>query len=314
MKTQIHVMAGALSDAEGRILVARRPDTSHQGGLWEFPGGKLEPGEGPEAGLARELAEELGITVFASRPLIRIHHDYGDRHILLDVHRVEAYGGTPRGLEGQPLDWVHPQDMDPEEFPAADRPIITALRLPALFLITGPDARARGQFEGRIRRALASGIRLVQLRAHDLDDADYRGLAAAVFDLCEQAEARLILNRDPARLGDCPRHGVHLTARALAGLAARPGDPADLVGASCHDAMQLQRAAALGLDYALLSPVRDTATHPSARPLGWERFAALTDPVPLPVYALGGLDPTDLQEAVRHGAQGIAAIRGLWPD
>ncbi len=100
----------------------------------------------------------------------------------------------------------------------------------------------------------------------------------------------------------------------LARVDRRPLGPERLVGASCHDAIGLARAAALGLDYALLSPVEPTATHPDAAPLGWRRFAALVDRIPLPIYALGGLDPTDLNTAFRHGAQGVAAIRGLWPD
>jgi 8-oxo-dGTP diphosphatase len=87
-----------------------------------------------------------------------------------------------------------------------------------------------------------------------------------------------------------------------------------LVGASCHNGPELARAAALGLDYALLSPVRHTASHPDVTPLGWSRFAELVDPTPLPVYALGGLRVGDLDDAIRHGAQGIAAIRGLWPE
>ncbi len=311
---RIHVMAGAILDGQGRVLVTRRPDHVHQGGLWEFPGGKLEPGEIPEAGLARELAEELGISVYASRPLIRIHHDYGDRHILLDVRRVEAYGGTPSGLEGQPLDWRSPESMDPADFPAADRAIVCALRLPALLLVTGCDPSDPEAFLARLARAIGSGVRLVQLRAHGLGDDAYRALAVRAFDLCERAGARLVLNRDPDRVSDLPRHGLHLGARYLADLDRRPGLPGELVGASCHDAAELAHAVRLGLDYALLSPVKHTATHPLARALGWERFAELVDPAPIPVYALGGLDPTDLGDAIRYGAQGIAAIRGLWPE
>ena len=152
---QIHVMAGAIADADGRILVARRPDHVHQGGLWEFPGGKLEPGETPEQGLARELDEELGVTVQASRPLIRVHHDYGDRHILLDVRRVESYRGEPRGLDGQPLAWLHPDAMDPAGFPAADRPIINALRLPS----PAADHRGRPGTARGLPRAPGPGTR-----------------------------------------------------------------------------------------------------------------------------------------------------------
>ena len=313
-RKQIHVMAGALQDDQGRVLVTRRPDHAHQGGLWEFPGGKLEPGETPEQGLARELDEELGILVYTSRPLIRVHHDYGDRHILLDVRRIGAHAGVPQGREGQPLAWLHPDAMDPTRFPAADRPIITALRLPQLLLITGPDPRDPATLLARLEQAIRGGVRLVQLRAHEIDDAAYRDLATRAYALCAANGARLLLNHDPASVAGCPRHGLHLSARRLASLSERPGAPDELVGASCHDAADLTRAAALGLDYALLSPVKATATHPAAHPLGWSRFAALVDPIPLPVYALGGLAPTDLSDAIRHGAQGIAAIRGLWPD
>ncbi|MGQ9659268.1 MAG: Nudix family hydrolase [Thermochromatium sp.] len=313
MSDLIHVMAGVIPDAEGRILVTRRLDHVPQGGLWEFPGGKLEPGESPEAGLVRELAEELGIQVRTSRPLIRVHHDYGDRHILLDVHRVNDYAGVPHGREGQPLAWLAPEAMDPTAFPAADRPIITALRLPPLMLITGPDPAQPADFLARLGCALAAGVRLVQLRAHLLSASDYARLAQAAYDCCERVGARLLLNREPDEVASVPRHGLHLNSQVLMTLRERPGRASDWVGASCHDPIQLARAAALDLDYALLSPVKPTASHPEVEPLGWDTFAAWVDPVPLPVYALGGLTTDDLDDAFQHGAQGIAAIRGLWP-
>ncbi|MBK1716458.1 thiamine monophosphate synthase [Thiocystis violacea] len=306
-------MAGAIADADGRILVAKRPDHVHQGGLWEFPGGKLEIGETPEEGLRRELNEELGIQVLASRPLIRVHHDYGDRHVLLDVRRVDRYSGVPVGCEGQPLAWVAPEAMDPGRFPAADRPIINALRLPPVLLITGEDPRRPVDFLERLAQVLTAGIRLVQLRAHDLSLDDYVRLARSAHALCEPHGACLLLNRDPRSVDGVPRHGLHLTSQTLMGLSERPGRPNEIVGASCHDQAQLARAAELGLDYGVLSPVQVTASHPEAIPLGWRTFADLVDLVPLPVYALGGLRSEDLEEAFRHGAQGIGAIRGLWP-
>ena len=312
-KRLIHVAAGAIRHTDGRILITKRPDHVHQGGLWEFPGGKLETEETPEQGLVRELAEELGIRVTESRPLIRIHHDYGDRHVLLDVHRVDAFDGQPHGREGQPLDWMHPDAMDPRCFPAADRPIINALRLPDRFLITGADPSNESGFLARLDLALQAGIRLVQLRAHELDDRSYARLAQRVFPLCNRIGARLLLNRDPPLVEDLPTHGLHLTASRLKKLRARPLSRDYLVGASCHSAEELSLAVQLDLDYAVLSPVKPTRSHPDAVPLGWDRFSQLVDPIAMPVYALGGLGPIDLARAVRSGGQGVAGISGFWP-
>jgi 8-oxo-dGTP diphosphatase len=203
--------------------------------------------------------------------------------------------------------------MDPARFPAADRPIITALRLPARYLITGPDPNDRHDFLTRLGQALAQGLRVVQLRAHELDDSAYLSLAEAALALCRRAGARLLLNRAPEVAARLEGAGVHVPAHELAGLRVRPLPPDRLVGASCHDAGELARAAALGLDYALLSPVAATASHPGSRPLGWARFAELVAPATLPVYALGGLGPADLSLAFAHGAQGVAGISGFWP-
>lgn len=309
----IHVVAGALEDQQGRILIARRPDGRHQGGIWEFPGGKIERGESPGQGLARELEEELGIQVLASRPLIRVHHHYADRHILLDVHRVTTYRGEPRGREGQPLAWLAPQEMDPAVFPAADRPIISALRLPSLYLITGEDPARPEEFLERLNRVLGSGVRLVQLRAHGLGELAYARLAQAAWALCEQQGARLLLNRAPELAEGLAGHGLHLRGQQLTALRERPPDW-PLVGASCHSGADLERAAELGLDYALLSPVLATASHPASPFLGWAGFASLVEAARLPVFALGGLRRQDLDQAVAVGAQGIAMISGLWGD
>ena len=125
---QIHVVAGVLSDAAGRVLVARRPSGSHLAGLWEFPGGKLRSDEPREAGLARELAEELGIRVLAASPFIRVEHRYSDRDVLLDVWRVESYSGEPHGREGQAIEWRNVGSLDAADFPPADAPVLAALR------------------------------------------------------------------------------------------------------------------------------------------------------------------------------------------
>lgn len=295
------------------MLVTLRPEHVHQGGLWEFPGGKLESGEDLARGLERELREELGIRVLASEALIRVHHDYVDRHVLLDVHRITQYSGEPHGREGQPMRWQHPDDMQPADFPAADRPIINALRLPDRMLITGADPAWPEEFLTRMERALNGGVRLVQLRAHGLIPDGYLRLSQAVQGLCRTHGANLVLNPPDRMSALPPGDGLHLGSRRLMALHRRPPEYA-LVGASCHDAAELRQAEALGLDYALLSPVMPTASHPDAIPLGWGEFSRLAEPALLPVYALGGMGVQDIQNAKRCGGQGIATISGLWPE
>ncbi len=314
MHALIRVAAAVIEDGAGRILLARRPDRAHQGGLWEFPGGKVEPGEAIGEALRREIAEELGIEVLSHRPLIRVRHAYADRHVVLDVHRIREYRGQPAGLEGQPLAWVDPADLERYAMPAADRPIVAAVRLPDSYLITpepsgGPDA-----FVAVLRRALRQGVRLVQLRAPGLSRFALEPYAAAAVVACRAEGAQLLVGRDWELARRVGADGVHLAASQLTALSTRPLPRPLLVGCSCHDPIELRYADALDADFAVLSPVLPTLTHPDAAPLGWDRFAAWVDDAVLPVYALGGMTPNLIEQAWQHGAQGIAGIRGFWPD
>ncbi len=310
----VHVAVGVLEDGQGRVLVSRRPEHVHQGGLWEFPGGKLEVGESVTAALDRELAEELGVRVEAARPLIRVRHDYADKSVLLDVWRVTRYRGRPQGLEGQPLDWRLPDELIGHDFPAADRPILNALRLPDTYLITGEPTRGSSQFLARLETALERGARLVQLRAKSLAPAELAGLYPQARDRCRRHGARLLLNGPPELARALNVDGLHLDSRALERLERRPIPGDRWLAASCHNAPELARAHALGVDFAVVSPVLPTASHPGAIPLGWSGLQALIASVPFPVYALGGMTPDHLPTAWAVGARGIAAIRGIWGE
>jgi len=123
----VHVVAAVIRDGAGRVLLSRRADTAHQGGLWEFPGGKVEPGEARRAALERELREELAIAVVDAEALLQVNHDYGDLRVHLDVWYVTGFEGEPRGVEGQPLAWVATADLRDYAFPAANRAIVEAL-------------------------------------------------------------------------------------------------------------------------------------------------------------------------------------------
>jgi len=127
MAEVVTVAVGIVKDAQGRVLVSRRAVDAHQGGLWEFPGGKVEPGEEIEVALVREFREELGVEVLASEALMLIEHDYGDKQVRLDVRRVTRWQGEARGLEGQPLAWQLPEELRDWSFPAANAPILSRL-------------------------------------------------------------------------------------------------------------------------------------------------------------------------------------------
>ncbi|WP_413044180.1 Nudix family hydrolase [Pseudomonas sp. YJ42] len=310
---RLHVAAGVIRCSDGRVLIARRPLDKHQGGLWEFPGGKVEEGETAEAALARELAEELGIGVTAARPLIQVRHDYPDKQILLDVWEVSAFSGEPHGAEGQPLVWVVPEQLLDYAFPAANRPIIAAARLPDRYLIT-PDGAAPQQLLDGLARALDAGVRLVQLRAPSLSAAHYQALAADALALCA-GRANLMLKGPLDWADGFPAAGWHLTAEQLRRHAGqgRPIPAGRWLAASCHDAEELAMATELGVDFVTLSPVLPTPTHPDASPLGWSRVSELLQGFNQPAFVLGGMSLAHLPAASQAGAQGVAAIRALWP-
>ena len=311
---RIHVAAAVIRGVDGRVLIARRPEDKHQGGLWEFPGGKVEEGEAVRDALCRELEEELGIRVSADRPLIQVHHDYPDKQVLLDVWEVAGFAGEPHGAEGQPLAWVSPRELVNYEFPEANAPIVAAARLPDRYLVTPGDLEPQALLAG-VKAALAGGVRLIQLRAPTMFDAQYRDLAVDIQGLCA-GKAQLMLKGPLEWLGDFPAAGWHLTARQLRKYApnGRPFPRERWLAASCHCAEELQLAQAMGVDFVTLSPVEATQTHPDAAPLGWERAEEMLKGFNQPAYLLGGVGPADIERAWRVGAQGVAGIRAFWPE
>ncbi|MEN1960954.1 8-oxo-dGTP diphosphatase MutT [Luteimonas sp. MJ246] len=335
----VDVAAAVISDASGRILLARRTANRDLAGLWEFPGGKREPGETPEAALARELHEELGIEARIGAHLITVPQAYPDKRLRLDVRHVTRWTGIPRGREGQALAWVPPHKLPSYAMPPADIPVVAALLQPALYAISPQPAApppCRSSYTcdhatpvftnaapaaptsvatwlAGLDSALAAGARRIQVRLPDSDADQRRELASAATTRCRTAGADILVNGD-AGLARELGIGLHLRAAQLAGLDARPvlADGA-LLAASCHDPAELAHAARLGCDFVVVGAVKPTATHPGEPGIGWEAFAGLREGVSLPIYALGGLGPEDLEDARRHGAQGVAAIRSLWP-
>ncbi|NJD06838.1 MAG: Nudix family hydrolase [Methylococcaceae bacterium] len=311
-RRHFHVAAGVVVNGDGEVLIARRDESLHQGGLWEFPGGKIEPGETVEQALRRELEEEVAITLERSGPLLRIHHAYPDRDVTLDVLRVEEFSGTPRGMQGQPVCWVPPGDLAKFEFPAANRAIVTAAQLPERYAILDlASLEHRGELALQLQAFADAHITLLRARSKGLDAEAYRALALSVLEFGNNHGIRVLLDLAEDWAWGAGAAGVHLDSVQLRRCMARPVGRDRYFAASCHDLAELERAAALGADFALLSPVLPTETHPHGQPLGWQRFGDLVDHVNLPVYALGGLRPHHLALARIHGGQGIAGIRGI---
>lgn len=315
MSAIVEVVAAVLARPGGEVLLASRPPGKVYAGYWEFPGGKVDAGESLEAALARELAEELGIVVVhAGRWITRVFV-YEHATVRLSFFRIFEWRGEPHPHEGQALAWQRPEKITVAPLLPANFPIVKALTLPPVLGISHAEALGVDTFLARLDHALDHGLRLILLRDKTLPDAVRIHLAQETVRRAHTRGARVLVSGSLELARAAGADGVHLDAAALAALAARPDNtrPAPLlVGASCHDAGELARAAAIGADYALLSPVLPTHTHPGAATLGWAAFAALAAASPIPVYALGGLEREDVALAQAHGAHGIALLRGAW--
>ncbi|MEP6655923.1 MAG: Nudix family hydrolase [Betaproteobacteria bacterium] len=307
----VKVAAAVIVAPDGRILLAQRPAGKVYAGYWEFPGGKLEPGESPRHALDRELREELGLTVRRAAPWLIQRYAYTHAHVELHFFRVFAFEGEPVGHDGQAFAWQTPGAFSVGPLLPANAPVLRALALPAVYGISMAGELGEALFLECARRAFAQGLRLMQVREREWPLGRQRALTHALLEAAAPFGARVLLNgsADDARSWGC--HGVHWNTLKLAAATARPADM--LCAASCHDAAELARAGSLRLDFAVLGPVLPTPSHPQATPLGWPGFAEALVSTTLPVFALGGLAASDLDQAIDHGAHGVALRRGAWP-
>jgi 8-oxo-dGTP diphosphatase len=299
----VEVAAAVIQRADGAFLLARRPAGKVYAGYWEFPGGKVETGEAAEHALARELHEEIGIDACNAYPWITRVYAYPHATVRLNFFRVTAWKGDPHPREEQAIAWQRFGAPLVEPMLPANAPVLAALALPHEYAITDAENRGREPMLAKIRERLGAGLKLIQVRDKELPRREE--FARSVLRLAHRHGARVLLNGGPA-IGD----GVHYTAAQLMSLRERPRGI--LGAASCHDAAELERAMALELDFAVLGPVRPTASHPSARVLGWDGFARLARGASIPVYAIGGVQRADLETAWRAGAHGLAMISGAW--
>ena len=307
----IDVAAAILIRPDGSVLLAQRPEGKVYAGYWEFPGGKVEPGESLRAALDRELVEELGVRPERAYPWVTQTFAYPHATVRLHFFRVTAWQGDPHGRENQRFAWSMPGRYGLEPMLPANTPLLDALSMPFEYGISNALEMGERPFLDALERRLASGLKLVQIRDKPLPAAAREQLARdALARVRGFPGARLLVNGDESLARRVGADGVHYPAGQLAALKRRPDFA--LCGASAHTAADLAHAAELGFDLVVLGPVKATPTHPGARTLGWEGFDALAADCAIPVFALGGLVRADLETAWTHGAHGIAMVRGAW--
>jgi len=274
----IQVAVAVMTKPNGEYLLASRPDGKGWAGWWEFPGGKVEKDEAPEAALSRELQEELGVTPTKIQAWIKRRYDYPAtkddvaKTVLLHFYFVLAWEGEPAPLEGQTLAWQHPQKRNVSPVLPANAPIMHALSLPNHYMVTAEPP---------------------QMAADELTQ-----FANQMHALAIQHEARVLVHADIALVQTMQVDGVHLSSQALMQLKVKPAGL--LVAASCHGLDELVHAQSLALDFVTVTP-------PSSADAGydWVAFAEMVSSMTIPVYAdVHHADDLALAQAV--GARGIA--------
>ncbi len=315
----LSVAIGIIRNGDDQVLLSRRSTVSDHAGLWEFPGGKVRTHEALKDALARELLEELYLTVEVARPLIKIQYEYEKYAVLLDVWSIDLWRSDllatndRHGREGQEIAWVDIADLHLYEFPSATKAIIRILQRPDFYLIC-PEPEARdNHYIKKFDACLAAGVRLFQLRFGDESRYDkHQTLIDELFGLCQKAGAKLLINSSPEYAINASVHGIHLNSKRLMQLDKPLSDRDFTVAASCHDRCELERAGHLQVDFAVLSPLRRTKNYPYKKPLGWKMFNHLVKSPAIPVYALGGMHANDIQKSIKKGGQGIAVMSGVW--
>lgn len=303
----LDVAAGILlrDGGEGQeFLLARRPEGRVFAGYWEFPGGKLESGETHRQALARELREELGITVGRAWPWLCREFVYPHAAVRLKFFRVTDWRGEIRPIEHSGFTWkgfFAPLDVAP--ILPANGPILRALTLPSFYMETRAAENGINAELKRLEKALDDGARLIRIGDESFRERSF--FTEAVKRLTQNRVAvRVLVSGDEVLARETGVDGVHYSPDALSRLKRRP--PFEWVAASCRSGEDLRRAARLGFDFAQFGAVSADLPPSEEGEIDWKRFSESVYDAPIPVFAGCGRRSGMLDAAREHGAHGIA--------
>jgi 8-oxo-dGTP diphosphatase len=302
----VDVAVGVLRAPDGRVLLTERKPGKDAAGFWELPGGQVEPGESPVQAAARELLEEVGVCADELVPWRVYEHDFPSKRVRLHWFNVRRWSGEAKGREGQRVAWVDPAWPTVGPLLPSNELAMATLALPELVGVARVNHApgAPEELLAKIPSLAVDGLRLLIVRALDLAPGQRVQLTRRLRQLRLGTGLRVLLSGTAMEARQAGACGLHSSAAALAGLTERP--PTRLWAVSAHSARDLERASALGADFAIVSPVLPTPAHPGEQALGWDGLRALVAASPLPVYAQGGLEPDDIGAARSAGALGVA--------
>ncbi len=303
-KKRIYATAGIIRDEHDKILLSKRKKNKFMAGYLELPGGKINQNETEQDGLIRELAEELAIQVINMKFRLKIQHNYPSQIVDITIFDVLSYKHKIDAKEGQLLFWLPVDTAYKYQLLPTMKRVITSLKLTPYYWIT-PEIFSLSQLEIQLKK----GIRLVQLRIKTHFSSVQKKLLMHAQILCKSYQAALLLNTAKNTEMDLTQlDGIHLSTKKLMSLKARPISEKKILGASVHNQREITQAARISADFALLSPILKTTSHPKSTPLGWQKAQDLIKKAKLPIYLLGGLDINAIDKARSIGAYGISSV------
>ncbi len=306
------VVAIIYNNEHDSVLLSKRRPGSHQAGLWEFPGGKVKDGESDVSALKREILEEIGLQIKHAHVLMQVVYEYSDITVRIQAWIVSQWTGSPLGKEGQMVEWFPLNKVSQLPLPAANIKITKALVLPGLYLITPSRESYDEAFISLVDNLASNGLSFLQFRSKESTYRQHKSLVMELVQVCNSHGCKLIYNGTVEQADSVNAHGVHLNSNELLNLDNRPVPENVWVSASCHNSLELEHARKCDLDFCVVSPVFQSASHPEVRGIGWENFRSIVSGAGIPVFALGGLNWTHLHDARNNGAHGIAMISGVW--